>query len=284
MDPEIFINQKILKTYVPTAEPMAAVFFVTRKIKKFDIKLIVEREIQKAESLFREKVKSGITQSEIEEAKINFAQPSNLFHCLWLKTIPGNLSFGKRLDFIVNLYEKLMSKYLSFYNREVIRENFIIGVQETIVLLRTSNFNESELNIKSQKSNNDPILKQREVGSNKEAVVKLPVLTIKKLFNNDSLYPTVIKKMTELNVLDEKGRLNSIRGNKTKLNLVILHLQSLNVIETEGITSEGIVNTLKNNFGDSSNSQHYAKMKADFNSENLSADNYRFIEKLKNIS
>lgn len=133
MDPEIFLNQKILGPYVPTAEPMAAILVATRKIKKFDIRIIVAREIERANSRAEEKVKSIIPVEEVEEAKINFSQPKNLFHLLMLNSLSGNLTFDKRIEFVIREYEKIMKKTTSFYQREVIRENFINGIQQTLL-------------------------------------------------------------------------------------------------------------------------------------------------------
>jgi hypothetical protein len=285
IDPEIFINQKILKSYVPIAEPIAVIFFATRKLKKFDIRLILNREVQKAENLFQQKIKSGITEDDIEEAKINFAQPNNLFHCLLLKTIPGNLSFDKRLSFVVKTFEKLMDKYLSFFNREVIRENFINGVQETILLLHISTYNieKKEIEDNLQSENYDkPISDEMEINGN-TLFIEHPVLSTQGLFKDKSLYPTIINKMIELNVLDTTGKLKGVRGNKTKLNLMILQLQDLNIIEIEGLTDEAITNMLNNDFGDSSKYKHFAQMRADFNAGSLPVVNKRFIEKIKAI-
>lgn len=291
IDPEIFINQKnILKPYVPTAEPMAAMFYATRKIKQFDIQVILKREIDRAELLFQKNVLSGLTADDIEKAKINFALPKNLFHCLLLNTAPGKLSFNKRLIFIIELYEKLMLQYNSFYNREIIRENFINGVSETMLLLYTSTYQLDSALINNKNEEFSLLFTSNERESrdgqiNDDYPIKeQKAISMKELFIDKSFYPIVIKRMIDLNVLDANHKLKSIRGNKSKLNLLILELHRSKVIKIDGLSDKDLTHLLKNEFGDCSNDKFFSELKSKFNgSENLSINCIRFLEQINDI-
>mgnify|MGYP003122076176 CR=1 FL=1 len=294
MDPEIFINQKILKPYIPTAEPMAAVFYVTRKLMKFDIHTILDREIHRAQEQFQEKLKSGITYNCIEESKINFAIPTNLFHCLLNNTHPGRISFEKRLDLMVRSYKKIMRKNISFYNREIIRENFINGIRETMLLVYTLNYRtyekdkpfclkEFSLPIPQSTSNNNKldiaidIIKEK--GSDKRSD-NWNEKSIKFWFVDKTLYSAVKDEMKRLKVINKNGKL--IEGNKKKLNLLILELNDKGIIDLEEMSNKVIVETLKAEFGDSSNDKFFSAIKNQFNDDpnSLNTSSKRFLEKV----
>jgi len=288
IDPQIFINQKhILKPYNFTGEPIALVIQAKRTIQKVKTEEIYIKEIEKADLIFQKKLKAGIKLKDVETAKASLAIPKNLFHCLLLNTQPGSFPLDERLDLIFNEYKILIRQYHSPFNREILRENFLNGICNTMVLLYEVSYKPNSdkdrtypesVSLNLNAADNPLMLTNFTTINCKEKTLSEEELTVEQWFSNRSVFLSVVNHMIHLKILDKNRFL--IKRKKKKLNLYFIKLNELKIIDIDDLSATVIVEKLESEFGASSNHQFYSALLKQFNEGSLSDSDISFINKL----